>query len=114
LKKEYLNYLENMPDPDQPAGHRKLPDNERKQTLALLEESKLNYYYYYPFIYMFNLIKIHLKAQKKLGMELNALPIRNDTLKIRTLKGNIEKKMVEVEEAIKIFSKTKVFVKLDQ
>ncbi len=29
-----------MPDPDQPPGHRKLPDEEKEKTLRLLQESK--------------------------------------------------------------------------
>ncbi len=52
-------------------------------------------------------------AQQKLVSELNSLPLRNDTLKLRTTKTEMEKKLVELEEAIKIFSKPKVFVKVD-
>jgi hypothetical protein len=45
--------------------------------------------------------------------ELNSLPIRNDTFRIRTTKNEMEKKLTEVEEAIKLFSKPKVFVKVE-
>jgi hypothetical protein len=31
----------NMPDPDQPPGHRKLDNAEKEQTLNKLQESKL-------------------------------------------------------------------------
>ena len=30
----------NRPDPDMPPGHRRMPDNERRETLALLLNSK--------------------------------------------------------------------------
>lgn len=42
------------------------------------------------------------------------LPIRNDSLTLRQAKEDIEKKMVELDEAIKIFSKPKVFVRLEE
>ena len=45
--------------------------------------------------------------------ELNSLPIRNDTFRIRTTKNDMEKKLVELDEAIKIFSKPKVFIKIE-
>lgn len=45
--------------------------------------------------------------------ELNSLPIRNDTFRIQTTKNDFEKKLTELDEAIKIFSKPKVFVKID-
>lgn len=45
--------------------------------------------------------------------ELNSLPIRDDTFRIRQTKAEYEKRLAEIEEAIKIFSKPKVFVKID-
>ena len=45
--------------------------------------------------------------------ELNSLPIRDDTFRIRQTKSDYEKRLAEVEEAIKIFSKPKVFVRVD-
>jgi len=41
------------------------------------------------------------------------MPIRNDTLRIRTKREEVEHKLDKVDEAIKIFSRKKVFVKLD-
>jgi len=41
------------------------------------------------------------------------MPIRNDTLRIRTKREELEQKLNRIEEAIKIFSRKKVFVKLD-
>ena len=44
--------------------------------------------------------------------ELNSLPIRTDTLKLQSTKTDIEKRLVQLDEAIKIFSKPKVFIKI--
>ena len=52
------------------------------------------------------------KAQNKMLADLNSLPIRSDTFRIQTTKNDFEKKLTEIEEAIKIFSKPKVFVKV--
>ena len=41
------------------------------------------------------------------------MPVRNDTLRIRTKREELEQKLNKVEEAVKIFSRQKVFVKLD-
>lgn len=44
---------------------------------------------------------------------MNCLPIRTDTFRIKQTKNELEKKLTELDEAIKIFSKPKVFVKID-
>jgi hypothetical protein len=44
---------------------------------------------------------------------MNTLPIRNDTYRLVTCKSELEKKLAQIDEAIKIFSKPKVFVKID-
>ncbi len=54
-----------------------------------------------------------MKAHKKLIGELNSLPIRTDTFRLQNTKNDMEKKLVELDEAIKIFSKPKVFVKIE-
>jgi len=41
------------------------------------------------------------------------MPLRNDTVRIRAKRDDVEQKLAKVEEAIKIFSRKKVFVKLD-
>ena len=43
LRKQNEELIKSMPDPDQPPGHRKLPDEEKEKTLKLLQESKQNY-----------------------------------------------------------------------
>ena len=53
-------------------------------------------------------------AHKNLLVQLNTMPIRTDTLKLQKTKADIEKRLVELDEAIKIFSKPKVFVKINE
>lgn len=73
-----------------PAGHRLMADDERQQTLQ------------------------HVQTKRKALLdELSSMPIRNHTLRIRTKREELEQKLNKVEDAIKIFSRPKVFVKLD-
>ncbi|CAG5132510.1 unnamed protein product [Candidula unifasciata] len=77
----------NTPDPSMPVGHRQLPENERKDTLDLL-----------------------LKKQDEVIRQMQRLPIGADTVRVKQERQSLEKQLVEVEEAIKIFSRPKVFV----
>ena len=43
LRKQNEELIKSMPDPDQPPGHRKLPDEEKEKTLSLLQESEFKY-----------------------------------------------------------------------
>lgn len=45
IRKAHAEYVKNMPDPDQPPGHRKLAEEERQKTLSLLQDSKLIIHY---------------------------------------------------------------------
>ena len=45
--------------------------------------------------------------------QMSCLPVRTDTFRLRTRKNEIESKLAEVEEAIKIFSRPKVFVAVE-
>jgi len=45
---------------------------------------------------------------------MSHLPIRNDSLTLRRTKEELEKKIIELDEAIKIFSKPKVFLKMEE
>ena len=51
--------------------------------------------------------------QASLTRELRSFPLRSDTLKHKLKRSEVETKLVEVEDAIKIFSRPKVFVKVD-
>lgn len=45
--------------------------------------------------------------------ELQALPLHSDTLRVQKKKAQLEGKLAEIEDAVKIFSKPKVFIKVD-
>lgn len=80
----------NAPDPSAPAGHTLMPENERKQNLKSLKE-----------------------AHRSLVTQLLSLPLKADNLSVQTRKAHLDSKLSELEEAIKIFSREKVYVKND-
>lgn len=45
--------------------------------------------------------------------ELNMMPIKTDTLRAQRRKADIEKQLNKLEEGIKVFSKSKVYVKMN-
>ncbi|CAF3233068.1 unnamed protein product [Rotaria socialis] len=79
------------PDPECPPGHVKVDKEEHKSTLTKLQANRI-------------------ELENKLGH----LPIRNDSLRLRRAKEDIEKQLVALDEAIEIFSKPKVFIKIDE
>lgn len=80
----------NAPDPSAPAGHTLMPENERQETLKSLKQ-----------------------AHRSLVTELLSLPLKADNLSVQTRKTHLDCKLSELEEAIKIFSREKVYVKND-
>ncbi|KAF9421234.1 hypothetical protein HW555_002706 [Spodoptera exigua] len=74
-----------------PPGHVTLPDTERKETLRMLRNSFA-----------------------ELVSELNKLPVKTDTLKMRNRKMELEKQLAKLEEGIKVFSRPQVFVKIGE
>lgn len=77
-------------DPNCPKGHLPLPDTERKETLRMLKKNYQDYV-----------------------NELNMLPIKVDTLRAQRRKIEIEKQLNKLEEGIKVFSRPKVYVKMN-
>lgn len=45
--------------------------------------------------------------------ELNSMPVRNDTLKMRKRKMELEEELKKIDEGIKVFQRPKVFVKIN-
>ncbi|XP_076005681.1 enkurin domain-containing protein 1 [Genypterus blacodes] len=80
----------NAPDPTAPPGHTLMPERKRQETLESLKESHCS-----------------------LVNELLSLPIRADLLSIRTRRTELDRRLSEIEEAIKIFSRNKVYIKMD-
>ncbi|XP_013141020.1 PREDICTED: uncharacterized protein LOC106105271 [Papilio polytes] len=74
-----------------PPGHVPLPDTERKETLRMLRNSFA-----------------------ELVSELNKMPVKTDTLRMRNRKMELEKQLAKLEEGIKVFSRPKVYVKIGE
>ncbi|KAG9487939.1 hypothetical protein GDO78_007637, partial [Eleutherodactylus coqui] len=89
-KKEQEERKKQTPDPSVPPGHTKMPEQERQQTLDKIKQT-----------------------QAQMLKELLMLPIRADNLSIQNRRTQLEKKLSEIEEAIKVFSRPKVFIKID-
>lgn len=52
-------------------------------------------------------------AHRSLVRELLSLPVKADTMSVRSRRAQLDQRLSEVEEAIKIFSRDKVYVKVD-
>lgn len=52
-------------------------------------------------------------GEADLMKKLSALPLRMDTFRLRTEKQELEGKLAKIDEGKKIFSRPKVFVKID-
>jgi Calmodulin-binding len=50
---------------------------------------------------------------KKLVDELNKMPMTAQTIKLRNRKMEIERELNRLEDSIRIFSRTKVYVKIE-
>lgn len=81
--------IASLPDPSIPPGHALMPKTERLNTLELL----------------------HTK-HSEMSRQLQSLPIRCDTLRVQNKRTELENKLAEIDDAIRIFSRPKVFVKL--
>ncbi|XP_037632724.1 enkurin domain-containing protein 1 [Sebastes umbrosus] len=93
-KEQWLKEAEerrrNAPDPAAPAGHTLMRESERQETLKSLKD-----------------------AHRSFVAELLSLPLKADSLSVRSRRAHLDCKLSEIEEAIKIFSRDKVYVKID-
>ncbi|XP_018529177.1 enkurin domain-containing protein 1 [Lates calcarifer] len=89
-RKEDEERRRNAPDPTVPAGHTLMPESERQETLKSLKET-----------------------HRALVTELLSLPLKADNLSVRSQRAHLDCRLSEIEEAIKIFSRDKVYVKID-
>ncbi|XP_029960822.1 enkurin domain-containing protein 1 [Salarias fasciatus] len=89
-RKEAEERRKNRPDPTIPPGHTLMPESERQGTLKTLNE-----------------------AHRSLVTELLSLPLKADNLSVRSRRAHLDCRLSEIEEAIKIFSRDKVYIKID-
>ena len=85
-----IERISKLPDPQCPPGHAVMPEKERIETLNLLSQNK-----------------------HELLEEFKCMPMRTDTLRGSQKKALLENKLAEIDDAIKIFSRKKVYVKQD-
>ncbi|XP_051279000.1 enkurin domain-containing protein 1 [Dicentrarchus labrax] len=88
--KEEEERRRNAPDPTVPAGHTLMRESERQETLKSLKET-----------------------HRSLVTELLSLPLKADSLSVRSRRAHLDCRLSEIEEAIKIFSREKVYLKVD-
>ncbi|KAJ9591962.1 hypothetical protein L9F63_001474 [Diploptera punctata] len=88
-KKAEEQKIQDAPDPSCPPGYVSFPDNKRIDALKKLRE---NY--------------------AELVQELNMMPVRTDTLRMRKRKMELEKELNKIEQVMKVFSRPKVYVKI--
>lgn len=97
-------------DPNCPEGHVPLPNNERLDALKLAQKrEKLCDVKLKPLLIDFR----SFLGFKELVDDLNRLPMTSETLRVRNRKIEIEKELRGLEINIRVFSRTKVYVKLD-
>ncbi|KAM6930552.1 enkurin domain-containing protein 1 [Xenentodon cancila] len=89
-RKEEEERKRNAPDPTIPAGHTLMPDSEREGTLKTLKDT-----------------------HRTLVTELLSLPLKADHLSVRSRRAHLDCRLSEIEEAIKIFSRDRVYIKND-
>ncbi|XP_043938909.1 enkurin domain-containing protein 1 [Protopterus annectens] len=89
-RREAEERRKNALDPSMPPGHTLMPESERLETLSTLKQT-----------------------QQQLLKELLTLPVRADNLSMQNRRTQLDKKLSEIEEAIKIFSRPKVFIQND-
>ncbi|KAL5251179.1 hypothetical protein ACHWQZ_G016775 [Mnemiopsis leidyi] len=87
-KEEERERIANLPDPTVPEGHVVMDQREKEETLTVL-----------------------VKSREKLLGQLQNMPLRNDTLRLHNTRNELESKLGEIDDAIKIFSRPRVFIK---
>lgn len=109
-----------QPDPAMPPGHTRMPENQRLETLSNLLQSEYvgkGDWMGDPLRTMHPCLTLTVPGppvgQSQLLRELVLLPAGADSLRAQGHRAELDRKLVQVEEAIKIFSRPKVFVKMD-
>lgn len=119
--KEAEERRSNAPDPAVPAGHTLMDESERQETLKSLKESMSLCLFAYIWALHELWISVSLillffyvsSAHRTLVAELLSLPLRANHLSLRARRACLDCRLSEIEEAVKIFSRDKVYVKND-
>lgn len=90
-EREELKQKELQRDKNCPLGYEPLTEEERTKALKIAQK----------------------KFQNLIG-ELNRMPMTTETLRTRSRKVEIERELIELENDIRIFSKPKVYVKINE
>lgn len=98
-------------DPECPDGHIPLTEDERLEALKLAKKRKLKILNI-AFQYLLTFASF-LVGFKDFVDELNRLPMTSETLRVRNRKIEIEKELRSLELNIRVFSRPKVYVKLE-
>lgn len=112
-KKEEEERRRNTPDPSVPAGHTQMSEGERQETLQSLRESASSWTASCVVGWWEDWLLCVSVAHRSLVSELLCLPVTADTMSVRSRRAQLDQRLLEVEEAIKIFSRDKVYVKVD-
>ena len=128
-KAEEKERVANLPDPTVPEGHTVMPRAEKEETLNVLVKSKINCLSsdFIPFpnyglffsrssqlvfsSHKLVIVTIFYPGRDQLLTKLRDLPLRNDTLRLHNTRTHLENKIAEIEDAVKIFSRPRVFIK---
>ena len=125
-KAEEKERVANLPDPTVPEGHTVMPRAEKEETLNVLVKSKIHVYLqtlsHFPIMGSFSfqlvssshklvILTVFYPGRDQLLTKLRDLPLRNDTLRLHNTRTHLENKIAEIEDAVKIFSRPRVFIK---
>eukprot|EP00300_Choanocystis_sp_HF-7_P025457 c2730_g1_i1.p2 GENE.c2730_g1_i1~~c2730_g1_i1.p2 ORF type:complete len:251 (+),score=54.26 c2730_g1_i1:454-1206(+) len=88
--RQELEDLANAPDPDCPPNARLMPEPERQATVRLL-----------------------LQNRENVLQQMNKLPLACDTFGLKRQRRLLEEQLAEIDDAVKIFSRAKVFIDLE-
>lgn len=98
-------------DPDCPTGHVPLTEDERLEALKLAKNRKREELIFPGSNFL--ILIFFISGFKDLIDDLNRLPMTCETLRVRNRKIAIEKELRTIEINIRVFSKPKVYVKLN-
>ena len=78
-------------------------------SISSIKYASISYLYAYSSEWYF----ILYTGKDKLLDQLHNLPLRNDTLRLHNTRNELEGKLSEIDDAVKIFSRPRVFIKQD-